>query len=218
VTKTITLGSYRLDGQDLKRLAEIVRSGTRVAQPILNATERGRSFIHVGFDSLINDPHTPAIICDLVISVNEQYGQLGFHAVNLTFKKDQENTLFVSDHDPTWVEGKTAEIIEALRQNESRMVRFLRRYGSAVNSAIFLILLGLLPSIASLGRRLEVVFFTFGLLFALLYSWRMAVNTKIFLREQKLTFFQKHSNVWPSLLSVFLSGVIAYLIAKYVRR
>src|SRR5207248_2195714 len=64
LTKTVTLGSYRLDSEDLKRLSDVVKSGTNVVLPTVNAQTGGRSFIHIGPESLLADPNIPAVVYD----------------------------------------------------------------------------------------------------------------------------------------------------------
>lgn len=216
VTKTLSLGSYRLDQEDLRRLVDIVRAGTNIAQPVLNATSDRKSFIHVGLDSLLADSNTPDVIYDLVISVNEPVAQRGTRSINVSFKKHAENLLFVSGYDRTWVEGKAAEIIQLLTGWESKTARLLRKYGPYVNSIIFLLLLAFLPSVRRIGQRLGIVALTVLLLFVLLQSWRTAVNSKIYVRAPKLSWYQRHANLGVTVAGAILSGLIAWLIAKYV--
>src|SRR5260370_28822215 len=60
-TQTKVLSSYRLTVDALRRLAELVKSGTNVAIPVINAALDGREFIHIGVDSLLADASVPAI-------------------------------------------------------------------------------------------------------------------------------------------------------------
>ena len=164
------------------------------------------------------DPSIPAVVYDLLISANEFVANLGSKVVTVTFKKHEPNTLFVSDYDRIWVEGKAAEIKEFLRDRESKAARFLRTHGPNLNSLIFLLLLWFLPSIHSLRQRFQILAATFALLFLLLYSWRLAVNSKISLREPKLSWYQKYENIWIAVMSVLLSALIVYLIERYLRQ
>lgn len=56
----------------------------------------------------------------------------------------------------------------------------------------------------------------FILLSLLWYSWRLAANTKVFLREPPIAWYQKNAGWLLVLLEVILAGWIAYLIQKYV--
>src|SRR2546425_11992642 len=103
------------------------------------------------------------------------------------------NTLFVSGYNQLWVEGKAAQIQEFLKEHESKAAHILRNYGQTLNSLIFLAMLALLPSIPSLRHRVIVVVFVFALLLLLMYSWRLAANTKVFLREAKFTWYEKNA-------------------------
>lgn len=217
ITKTRILGSYRLGQDDVRRLAELVAGGTKVPEPAFNATSDGRSFIHIGFEGLLSDPSVPAIVYELLISANEPVTNVGTKTVTVTFKPNEPNTLFVSDYDRTWVEGKAAEIEIFLQKRESRVAKFLKKYGPNVNSLIFLAMLVFLPSVESILERSYIVLATFALLLSLFYSWNLAVNSKVFLRETKLAWYKKHENLWVTGLNVVLTGFIAWLIATYVQ-
>ena len=92
----------------------------------------------------------------------------------------------------------------------------MRKYGQNLNSAIFLAMLALLPSIPSLRNRLIVVVFVFALLLSLNYSWRLAANTKVFLREAKFAWYEKNAGLLLVLLEVGLTGWVAYLIQTFM--
>lgn len=216
--RTDTLGAYRLDRDDLIGLAEVMRSGTKILSPAVNITSEGRGLIHVGVENVLGDRTLPAVIYEMFLSVNEPLIHVGNKIVTLTFKKNGPNTLFVGDYDRTWVEGKASEIIQFLKARESRAAKFLGKYGPLINSAIFLVLLGILPSIRSLLNRFEILAASFALLFLLLYSWRLAVSFKAYFREGKLPWYRKYENVWLTLTSVLLTALITYLIARYISR
>jgi hypothetical protein len=213
--RTDTLGSYRFDQEDLAGLAEVVCGSTRVLSPAINIVSEGRGFIHVGADSVLQDKTLPDVVYDAFISANEGIINAGHKLVAVTFKKNGPNTLFVSDYDRTWVEGKASEVVEFLRGRESKAARFLGKYGPVINSIIFLVLLGVLPSIHSLLHRFYVLAATFALLFTLLYSWRLAVSFKAYLRDKKLPWFRRYENVWLTLVSLLLTALITYLIARF---
>lgn len=217
VTITKILGSYRLDERGIRSLAELIRDGTTVPVPAINAGIEGREFIHIGVDNLLADPSVPAILYDVRIAANEPVIQSGSKTVTVTLKRNDPNTLYVSGYDRVWVEGKAAQIEGFLKYHESKTANILRRYGSILNSVIFLLMLAFLPSVPSLRDRLEVVAYVFILLFSLLYSWRLATNTKVFLREPKFTWYRKNAGWLLVLLEVALSGWIGYLVQKYLR-
>ncbi len=216
VAKTVILGSYRFDEQSLRRLVDIIRSDTNVPTAAVNAAHEGREFIHLGVDSLIADPNVPSVVFNLIISANEPVIQAGTRTVTLALKRDDPNTLFVSGYDRIWVEGKAAQVESFLQHYESKAASFIRRHGQILNSIIFLLMLGFLPSIPSLTDRFKVVGATFLLLVALMYSWGMAKNTKVFLREPKIAWYERHSGWLLMLIEVALAGLIAFMIQKYV--
>ncbi len=216
VTKTKVLSSYRLDQDALRKLAELVKSGTNVAIPVINAALDGREFIHIGVDSLIADPSVPAIVYDIRVVANEPVLRQGNNTVMVTLKKNEPNTLFVSGYDRVWVEGKAAQLEHFLEHHESKAANILRRYGTNLNSIIFLLMLAFLPSVPLLRDRLKVIASVFVLLFLLLYSWRGAANTKVFLREPQIAWYQKNAGWLLVLLEVALAAWIAYLTQKYL--
>jgi hypothetical protein len=216
VTATKVLGSYRFDEQALRSLAELVKAGTNIPISVINAGLAGREFIHIGVDSLLADHSVPAVIYDVRIAANEPAVHTGNNTVVVTLKQHEPNTLYVSGYDRVWVEGKAAQLESFLRHHESKATHILRRYGSNLNSIIFLAMLAFLPSVPSLRDRLKVVVYVFILLTALLYSWRLAANTKVFLREPKFAWYQKNAGWLLVLLEVALSGWIAYLVQRYL--
>jgi len=186
--------------------------------PVINAALAGREFIHIGVDSLLADHSVPAVIYDVRVAANEPAVHAGNNTVVITLKRHEPNTLYVSGYDRVWVEGKAAQIENFLRHHESKATHILRRYGSHLNSIIFLAMLAFLPSIPSVRNRLEVVVYVFILLTTLLYSWRLAANTKVFLREPKFAWYQKNAGWLLVLLEVALSAWIGYLVEKYLHR
>lgn len=216
--RTDALGSYRLDHDDLIGLADVVRSGTNVLLAAVNITSEGRGFIHVGMDSVLADHTLPDVVYEMFVSANEAIIKVGHKIVALTFKKNGPNILFVSDYDRTWVEGKASEIIQFLRGRESKAARFLSKYGPFINSVIFLALLGFLPSIPVLKQRFEILAVVFGLLMVLLYSWRLAVSFKAYLRDKKIPWYRRYESLWLTFVTILLTAIASYLIARYTPR
>jgi hypothetical protein len=216
VTMTKVLGSYRLDERALRNLEELVKGGTNIPIPAINAGVKGREFIHIGVDSLLADPSVPAILYDVRISASEPVVRKGNNTVTVTLKRNGPNTLYVSGYDRVWVEGKAAQIENFLHNHESKVAYYLRRYGGNLNQIIFLAMLAFLPSIHSLRDRLKVIVAVFLLLTSLLYSWRLAVNTKVFLREPKVAWYQKSAGFLLVILEVALTFFVAYLVHKYL--
>jgi hypothetical protein len=216
ITKTVVLGSYRLDDQSVRRLADLVKSGTNVALPAINASYRGTEHIHIGVDNLLADPSVPNVVYDLVVAASEPATNTGTSTVTLNLKKNDRNTLFISGYNQLWVEGKSAQIQDFLREHESKGAHILRSYGSNLNFMIFLVMLAFLPSISSLRHRLIVVAFVFGLLLLLMYSWRLAANTKVFLREDKAAWYQKNAGWLLVVLEVGLAAFVGYLIQRFM--
>jgi hypothetical protein len=216
ITKTVVLGSYRLEEGDLRRLADLIKSGTNVLKPAINASHKGSEHIHIGVDNLLADPSVPAVIYNILISANEPAVKVGTSTVTLNLKQNDRNILFVSGYDQVWVEGKAAQIEQFLQEHESKATHILRNFGGILNSIIFLAMLAFLPSIPSLGRRLIIVAFVFGLLLLLMYSWRLAANTKVFLREAKFAWYEKHAGWLLVLLEVGLGAWVGYLIRRFI--
>jgi hypothetical protein len=215
VTITQVLGSYRFDVHEFRALAEIVKSGTNIQVPVVNASVQGREFIHIGVESLLSDASIPAVIHDARIAASEPAANLGTNTVVLTLKHDEPSTLYVSGYDRIWVEGKAAQIQGFLRHHENKAAHLLRRYGGHLNGMIFLALLAILPSIQPLRNRFVVVFYVFVFLSALLYSWRLAENVRVFLREPRLPWYEKNAGWLLVVLEVSLAGWIGYLIQRY---
>jgi hypothetical protein len=216
VTKTVVLRSYRFDLQTLRRLVELITQGTKIKEPAINAAVAGREFIHIGVDSLVADSSIPAVIYTIIIQASEPAIQAGTSTLTLTLKQNDPNTLFVSGYDRVWVEGKAAQIEAFLQHHESKAAHFVRNYGAILNSIIFLLMLAFLPSVPFLKERLKVVGVGFVLLTLLNYSWRLAANTKVFIREPPVAWYERHAGWLLVLLEVGLTIFLGYLIKRYI--
>ena len=62
ITTTLTLGTVRLDRDDLAGLVDAVNNGMAVENPAINASHRGREYIHLGMQSLNSDLSLPAVV------------------------------------------------------------------------------------------------------------------------------------------------------------
>ena len=218
VTKTITLGTYRLDESAVRRLTNLVKSGTNVTAPAITVSHKGSEHIHIGFDNLLADPSVPDVVYNMIVSANEPAIKAGTNTVIVNLKKRENNILYVSGYNQIWVEGKAVEVRAFLEEHESRGTHFWRRYGSNVNSFLFLAMLALLPSIQSLIERVIVVFFALILLWLVMSSWRYAANTKIFLRGTKFTWYQRNSGWLLVVLEVALTAWVAFLIQHFIAK
>ncbi len=216
ITKTVVLGSYRLDEQAVRRLVDLMKRGTNVVTPAINASHKGSEYIHIGVDNMLADPSVPAVVYNLIVSANEPIVKAGTNTVVLNLKKADPNTLFVSGYDRIWVEGKAAEVKQFLDEHQTKAAYILRNYGQTLNSLIFLALLAFLPSIPSLRHRVIVVGCVFALLLLLMYSWRLAANTKIFLRGAKSAWYEKNAGWLLVLLEVGLSALVVYLVQRFM--
>ncbi len=200
----------------MRRLVDLMKRGTNVGMPAINASHRGSEHIHIGMDNLLADPSVPAVVYNLIISASEPIVKAGTNTVVLNLKKGDANTLFVSGYDRIWVEGKAAEVKEFLDEHQTKATYILRNYGQTLNLLVFLAMLALLPSIPSLRHRGIVVVFVFALLLLLMYSWRLAANTKVFLREAKSVWYEKNAGWLLVLLEVGLTAWVAYLIQRFM--
>jgi hypothetical protein len=90
VTKTVTLGAYRLDEPAVRRLANLVRSGTNVAAPAINVSHKGSEHIHIGIDNLLADPSVPDVVYNILISANEPATKAGTSTVTVNLKKREK--------------------------------------------------------------------------------------------------------------------------------
>ncbi|MGA7525432.1 MAG: hypothetical protein WBW84_23480 [Acidobacteriaceae bacterium] len=216
ITNTVNLGAVRLDQEGLRNLAQVVREGTAIDQVAINATHRGREYIHVGVDSLLGDPALPGFVNTVIVAANEQVVNRGHRVVTVRLMKDGPNTIYVSGYDRIWVEGKARQVDVFLGNYRSKIVGFWRKYGNNANGLIFLAMLAVLPSIPSLINRIKVIAAVFALLIVLRLNWTKAVNTRVFLHKEMVPAHIKYAEWILAFLSVIVSGFIAFLIQRYV--
>jgi hypothetical protein len=216
LTTTLSLGAVRLDRSDLANLVEVIKNGMSIENPAINLSHHGRESIHLGMQSLEKEPSLPAIVETVIINASEPTYRSGDRTVVVRLIKDGPNTIFVSGHDAVWVEGKARQVEYFLSNHKSKLAGFWRKYGNNANSILFLLLLGLLPSIPSLRDRLVVTIAAFILLLVFRLSWTNISHTRIYLEERLVPFHLKYSDWILTPLAVVLSGVIALLIARYI--
>src|SRR5258708_223121 len=87
ITKTVVLGSYRLDERAVRRLVDLMKRGTNVGMPAINASHRGSEHIHIGMDNLLADPSVPAVVYNLIISASETILKAGTNTVGLNLQQ-----------------------------------------------------------------------------------------------------------------------------------
>jgi hypothetical protein len=216
VTTTLNLGSVRLDQDGLSNMIAIIRDGTAVDQPAINASHRGREYIHIGIASLLNESALPGFVDTIIISANEPVNKLGYKTVVVRLVKEGQNTVFVSGYDRIWVEGKAKQIETALLDYQNRIVGFWRKHGSNANGIVFLILLGILPSVPLILNRLKVIAVTFLFLLLLRATWTRAVNTRVYLHDKLVPMHIRYAEYILTPLAVICSGIVALLIQRYV--
>jgi hypothetical protein len=216
VTTTLNLSSVRLDKVGLTNLAEVIKEGTAVDNPTINATHRGREYIHTSVSSLLQEPALPDSVETVIIAANEPIIGRGFKTVVVRLIKDGQNTIYVSGYDRIWVEGKARQIEVFLKNYQSKTVGFWRKYGANVNGLLFLVLIGILPSIPSLSNRMKVIAVTFLLLVLLRLTWAKSVNTRVFLRGEVIPRHIRYAEYILTPLAVIFSAIVAYLIQRYV--
>ena len=216
-SKTIQFGPCRLDQQQIRTITELISQGVTTAPAGFNVMWNGRSAVKSGFDAVTADGNIPSVVNEMVVAVTDTVNNQVRRSVTIAFKKSDTNTIFVSGADNTWVEGKAAETVGFLSRHESRLWRFLKRWGSYLNAVIFLSLLAVLPSVPSMRGRAEVVIAAFLLLLTLQQFWRITPHAKLFVRQTKPGWYELNSGtLWISAITVILGAVIAYLLNRYL--
>jgi hypothetical protein len=217
ITKTLNLGCYRLDKTELLNVVKAVHDGTKVPEPLVGVTWNDHTVSRLGVQAIVEDADIPSVVRNLSVIVNEYNLNLGGKSIYLYLKDKDQSTLVVNGNEQIWVDGKVEQIKRALSHAEVKAVGYVRKYGPELNGLIFLALLAFLPSVDSVSHRGQIVVVTFVLLLLLLYAWRLPSNTKVFIREPKPSWWQKHGSAFLlGLMSVCLSGLITFLIKKYV--
>jgi hypothetical protein len=211
--KTLTFGPCRMDQGQVQTLVNLIKKDvTPNAEPGINVLWDGKNAVKTGLKEVIDDPNIPSILNDMLIVASYEQRR----HVNVTFKKSDSNILFVSGEDNIWVEGKAAEISAYIGRHENKLARVLKKYGSNLNSLIFLLLLALLPGIASARNRLLVVGFVFALLLSLAQFWTITPYAKLFIRTSEPSWYERNSaTLWISLITGLLTVVIGYLLDRF---
>lgn len=118
----------------------------------------------------------------------------------------------VTSGDSVWVDGKIEQIKKYLDRYEARLNHIYRRYGTWLNSLIFLGMLVWLPSLPFISRLIFVLG-TVAILSLLIHFYnRLLPNTQIFVREQKPSFLKKNKDaILVSIITLIAGGILTSL-------
>jgi hypothetical protein len=216
VSTTLNLGSVRLDKDGLTNLVEIITSGTAIENPAINATHRGREYIHIGIASLLKEAALPGYVDTIIIAVNEPISKVGTKTIVVRLVKDGQNTVFVSGYDRIWVEGKAQQIELLVGNYKNKIISFWRNHGGNANAIVFLVLLAILPSVPLIANRLKITVATYAMLVASRLTWTKAANTRVFLHDALVPVHIKYAEYIVTTLAIIGSGLVALLIQRYV--
>jgi hypothetical protein len=218
ISKPFKLPACKMDARELGGLlALMMKDIAPNVQPTFVINYRGSSFFKMGLEAFIKDTALPRIINDMTISFNEPNTQSGYKVVNLNFKPSEDNNASISGDNPTWVNGRAAEIQDYVSRYKSKSTVFFTKYGPIINSIIFLFVLTILPSINSIIAR--VVLTTISVL-ALLILTKIYKNwfpkAIIYLGDRERSFWDKNKDSILAGLIIALVGAVITFIAKYL--
>ena len=217
-SRPITLKAYRLDALSFTGLLEICLRGMN-SVPVFRIIEGGVTHIKSGLPELVESWRTwpDETINEISISVTDNLPGLSAKEILLEFKRNDPNRLTVTSADSVWVDGKIEQIRKYLDRHQARLNLMYRKYGTYLNSIIFLGMLVWLPSLSSVISRLYFVLGTFVVLFSLLYFYnRLLPNTEIFVREKKPTFLRRNRDALIVSLITAMAGGLITLLGKLI--
>ena len=181
-------------------------------QPTFAVNYRGSSFLRVGIDAFVKDRTIPRIINDMSVAINEHNIQKGYKVVNLNFKPTEDSNANVSGENPTWVNGRTAEIQDYIDRYKSKSNIIFTKFGPIVNGILFLMVLILLPSINSIFARGLLMTVTMLLLLMLSHIFKnWFPKAIVYLGEKDLTFWEKNKD--SILAGLITAGVMASVVS-----
>lgn len=189
-SRPIDLKAYRMDAAGFSGLLEVCLRGMQSA-PVFKIIEKDVTHIKTAIDELVRSWETwpDETINEITISVSDNAAGLTLKQILLELRRTDVNRLTVTSADSVWVDGKIEQIRKYLDKYRARLNHIYRRYGTWLNSIIFIGMLVWLPSLPSTSSRIYFVVGTFVVLLLLLFFYnRLLPNTEIFVREKKPTF------------------------------
>lgn len=219
LSKPINLPACKLDAREFAGLILLIIKDINLGvQPTFTVNYRGASFFKVGIDAFIKDTAIPRIINNMQISVNEYNLGKGYKIVNLNFNPIDGNSAYVSGDNDTWVNGRATEIEDYIKRYQSKTNVVFTKFGPVTNSIIFLSILILLPSLASILARGILVAITVLILLMLnqIYK-RWFPKAIIYLGEKEQTFWKRNKDaIFAGLITIFATTVVTF-IANYFK-
>lgn len=208
-TSTINLGALRLYAKDVWELAKFIQKDFVVGRMLVTYTVRGNEVT-----KYLEDFQREAAALGELRRIKLTIQELEAHGINKVVVVDLNslgrNEIRVQGINESWVVGNGEAIARMLRVSEKGIVTTYKKFGLTLNQIIFLVMLVLIPAIASLWQRAVFVLFV-GLLLVILFRLhsRFIPSAALFFGEKEPTVFQR---AWPSLVS-WLITVTATLAA-----
>ncbi len=196
--KTVSVGSVRLFKKDVMALFQVVERDFSEGKLVVTYMQRGSEVTKFGSDFLsriddIDEIHSLKIF----IQEPEAAGINKMANVDL-FERDG-SAVRVSGTNESWVVGKAESIAKQIGSYQNRVVTNYRKYGLNLNQFIFLLMLVLIPEIATWPKRMIFVAITYALLVALYGVHSKLIPNTLILTGGKSPGFLARS--WPSILS-----------------
>lgn len=217
-SRPVVLQACRLDETSFTGLLEICLRGM-TATPVFRIMDRDVTHIKQGIQELIASWKAwPAdTINEINIFVTENVGTLQTREILLELKRREPNRLTVTASDSVWVDGKIEQIQKYLQRHRAPLNDKYRKYGTWINSFIFLGMLVWLPSVPDVTGRFVFTTITVATLLLLLFFYnRLLPNTEIFVRSQPPNFWRRNRDTLIVSLITAVAGLALAALGRWI--
>lgn len=210
--RTIPIGSVRLYKKDVKALFDVICKDFIEGKLIITNIQRENEVTKYASDFLrqLDDLEE---ISSLKMFIQEPEAQGINRMVNVDLFEKSDSAIRVSGINESWVVGKAESVKKEMSKYENSLITGYRKYGLNLNTVIFLLMLVLIPEIATWPKRLIFVSSVYVLLESLNAIHRKLIPNTVIFSESKPPTLMARS--WPSLLSwliAFSSSLVAAII------
>jgi len=217
-SRNTPIGALRLFAEDVRQLIGHIKEDFISGRTVVTYNLRGNQVTRFAEQFLADMPNLNRLDY-LKVNIQEPEAHGINRVVTVELSAFGTSEVRVQGIVESWVIGKAESIVGFLRRHDSAVLTTYRKFGLNLNSLIYIAMLVVVPSIASLRNR---ALFAGGvvLLLAILLALhaRLIPNTVIILGDVRPTLW---SRTWPKILAWIITvsatvagGTILYWLTK----
>lgn len=216
--KHIEIGSVRLFADDVVRLLDYIKQDFSSGRLIITYDAHGSEITKYSEDFLRIAKSLP-ILKYLKIYIEELEAYQINRVVVLDLRANGTNDIRVQGVQESWVIGKAEGLANFLRRYESTTFTTIKKHGVTFNQIILLIMIVVIPSIASLTYRAVFAFIILLLVFGMFqFHTKFIPNAYISMDEKSPSWISRYGSPILSWFMTIVATVIGGLVLYWLKK